>query len=170
MFPRLLASRGALFFYMSQTLTMTVVIVIECISQLLVNPMLVPVIVKHMFDDTETIGVLLISTGVLLECRETILKRAVREKHKDDSNIHLSVVEKDLEYYGVVLLIIGLTIELIVAISNFLEGHAQNNIFFLSVKTNFNVFTIINLSVLMLVAIIVMLQVIKLIYFPRKSS
>jgi hypothetical protein len=170
MFPRLLASRAALFFYMSQTLTMTVIIVVECISQLIVNPLLIPTIVKNMFDDTETIGVLLIATGVLLECRETLLKRAMREKRKNDDNIHLSVVERDLEYYGVVLLIIGLTIELIVAISNFLEGHAQNNMFFLSVKTNFNVFTIINLSLLMLVAIAVMLQVIKLIYFPRKAS
>jgi hypothetical protein len=170
MFPRFLASRVALFFFISQTLAMTLVIAIECISQLIVNPLIIPVIVKNMFHDCETTGVLLIATGVLLECRETLLKRAMREKHQDDETLHLSPRERDLEYYGVVLLIIGLTIELIVAISNFLEEHAQSNAFFLSVKTSFNVFTIINLSLLMITAIIVMLQVIVLVYRLRKRS
>ncbi len=170
MLPRLLASRIGLFFYISQTLVMTVVIAIECISQLITDSSSIPIIVKSMFNDTETIGVLLIATGVLLECRETLLKRAKREEHKDDDTVHLSVVERDLEYYGVVLLIIGLTIELIVAISKFLEEHVQHNTFFLSVKSNFNVFTIMNLSLLMMAGIIVMLQVIKFIYLPRKPS
>lgn len=167
MLSRLLASPLAIFFYVSQTLTMTLVIMTQYLSKLFNDPL--KIIPKKMYEDTETIGILLIATGVLLECRETIIKRVLREKQQEDSNFHLSKRDSDLEYFGVVLLILGLTMELIVAITNYLNEHGKSNSFFQSVEVNFNLFTMFNLTLLMGAGTFAMLRVIFM-FLPRRKS
>ena len=168
MLPRLLASRSTFFFFMSQTLIMTVVIATGYILQLARNPLAITV--KEMYDDSETIAILLIAIGVLLECRETLLKRALREEQEDDAALNLSTVDHDLEYYGVVLLILGLTVELIVAITNYLNEHAHGSAFYSSVETNFNVFTIGVLCLIMTISIISMVRIGLLMFQLRTHS
>ena len=107
---------------------------------------------------------------MLLECRETLLKRAMRERNQDDDGLHMSHMERDLEYYGVVLLMIGLTIEMMVAILNYAAEHFKNNPLFLSIEPSFNMITITAISLLMIAAITAMIQVIILMYLRRKTA
>ena len=167
MFPRLLASRGVLFFFVAQTLILTVLVAIIQIRAVVAHPL--AILVQQLIDDGETIGVLLIATGVLLEGRESILKRALREDGRDDDTLHLSAVERDLEYYGVVLLIIGLTIELIVAITSYLNEHARAIQVFLSVEPTFVAFTSVVTSFLIIAGIVALIRVIILTYLPQKT-
>lgn len=166
MFSRLLASRGTLLFFMSQTLIMTGVIVSGYIFQLAKSPQ--AIVVKKMYEDSDTIAILLIAIGVLLECREILLKRFLRECRKDDASLHLSAVDHDLEYYGVVLLILGLTMELIVAITKYLNEHAHGYAFYSAAETSFNVFTIGILCTIMTVSFVLMIRVGVLIFKLRK--
>ena len=168
MFPRLLASRGLLFVYILHTLIMTGLIAYEYIAHAIMNPLAITV--QSVVDDGDTIGILLIALGVLLECREILLKRALREERKDDDTLHLSVMERDLEYYGVVLLMIGLTIEMMVAILNYAVEHFATNTLFLSIETTFGLVTVTIISLLMVAAMVAMIRVIMLMYLPRKSA
>lgn len=168
MFPRLLASRGVLLIYIVHTLGITALIASEYISHAITDPWAITV--QNVVDDGDTIGILLIAMGVLLECRETLLKRAMRERNQEDDGLHLSHMERDLEYYGVVLLMIGLTIEMMVAILNYAAEHFKSNPLFLSIEPSFNMITITAISLLMIAAITAMIQVIILMYLRRKTA
>lgn len=168
MFPRLLASRAVLLIYIVHTVGMTALIAAEYIAHAFTNPWAITV--HEVVDDGETIGILLIALGVLLECRETLLKRALREKKQDDDNLHLSAMERDLEYYGVVLLMIGLTIEMMVTILNYAAEHFHANWLFVAIEPTFNVITVTVISLLMIAAITAMIRVIMLLYLPRKTA
>lgn len=109
MVARFLASRWFMLFLTSATLLLLLFLIYERVEALLATFRFVDY--HSMLDDGETIAILLVGLGVVLESRSTLLRKSRQGIHPTQT-MPDSERDHDFEYYGVIILIIGLLIEI----------------------------------------------------------
>ena len=107
MIARFLANRWFMLFLTGATLLLLIFLIYERAEALLTTFRLENY--QNLLDDGETIAILLVGLGVVLESRETLLRKSQQGAPKTE---HPSVRDEDFEYYGVLILILGLLIEM----------------------------------------------------------
>lgn len=82
---------------------------------------------ESLLDDGETIAILLVGLGVVLESRETLLRKSRQGSFMQQGDEFIDEEkaewEHELEYYGVLILILGLLIEMLAQFIRFMNAH-----------------------------------------------
>lgn len=109
MVARVLASRWFMLFLTCATLLLLIFLIYERVESILTTLHLED---YHLvLDDGETIAILLVGLGVVLESRSTLLRKSRSAAHIVHTKAE-SERELDFEYYGIIILIIGLLLEI----------------------------------------------------------
>lgn len=125
MIARFLANRWFMLFLTSATLLLLSFLIYERVTALLATFRLDNY--PNMLDDGETIAILLVGLGVVLESRSTLLHKSKQGTHATNS-AELSERDHDFEYYGVLILILGLLIEMGAQFIRFATTHLDSEI------------------------------------------
>lgn len=106
---KFLASRGFMLFLTCATLLLLLFLLYERIGEVLATFRFGDT--PQFLDDGETIAILLVGLGVVLESRTTLLRKSRQGTHAGPEKPE-SERDLDFDYYGIVILIIGLLIEI----------------------------------------------------------
>ncbi|MFN0204654.1 MAG: hypothetical protein ACKVTZ_24275 [Bacteroidia bacterium] len=108
MIAKFLANRWFMLFLTFVTLLLLFFLVFERVETVLLTHNLNAY--ESLLEDGETIAILLVGLGVVLESRETLLRKS--RQGEEDKSEEKAQWEHDLEYYGVLILVLGLLIEM----------------------------------------------------------